>query len=69
MMLYIKYKSFGHCSFRQEDFESRIMKTHCLTPWPTYVTNQNHLNNFGNPGTIPVEFGQISINGSRKDVV
>ena len=26
---------------------SCIMKAYFLTPWPTYATNQNHLNNFG----------------------
>jgi len=32
--------------------------------------NQNHFNNFGRgPGIIPVEFGQISISGSREEVV
>ena len=28
-------------------FENCILKTYFLTPWPTYATNQNHLNNFG----------------------
>jgi len=28
-------------------FESCILKPYFLTPWPTYATNQNHLNNFG----------------------
>ena len=46
-MIYTKYESSGTCSFRQEDFENRILKTYFLTPWPTYPTNQNHLNNFG----------------------
>ena len=48
------------------------MKTYFLTPWPTYATNQNHLNNFGRgspAGTISVEFGQVTISGSREDVV
>jgi len=27
-------------------FENCILKTYFLTPWPTYATNQNHLNNF-----------------------
>ena len=48
MMLYTKYESSGPCSFRQEDFfENCILKTYCLTPWPTYATNWNHLNKFG----------------------
>jgi len=28
-------------------FESCIFKIYLLTPWPTYATNQNHLNIFG----------------------
>jgi len=28
-------------------FENCILKTYFLTPWPTYATNHNHLNNFG----------------------
>jgi len=41
-----------------------IIRTFCL------AINQNHFNNFGRgPGIIPVEFGQISISGSREDVV
>jgi len=27
--------------------ENCILKTYFLTAWPTYATNQNHLNNFG----------------------
>jgi len=51
--------------------ENCILKTYFLTPWPTYPTNQNHLNILvgDHPGTIPVEFGQITISGSREDVV
>jgi len=34
------------------------------------ATNQNLFNNFGRgPEIIPVEFGQISISGSRLEVV
>ena len=34
------------------------------------ATNQNHFDNFGRgPGVIPVEFGKISISGSREEVV
>jgi len=45
MMLYIKYESSGPCSFRQKFF----LKIAFWKPnvWPTYATNQNHLNNFG----------------------
>ena len=38
------------CGRRGNDyrtFENCILKTFCLTPWPTYETYQNHLNNFG----------------------
>jgi len=28
-------------------FENWILKTYLLTPWPTYATNWNGLNNFG----------------------
>jgi len=28
-------------------FENCILKTYFLTPWPTYATSHNHLNNFG----------------------
>jgi len=28
-------------------FENCILKTYFLTPWPTYATNQDYLNNFG----------------------
>jgi len=27
-------------------YESYILKTYLLTPWPTYATNWNGLNNF-----------------------
>jgi len=47
MMLYIKYESTGSCSFSQEDFWKFHLKTYLLTPWPTYATNWNRLNNFG----------------------
>ena len=46
MILYIKYESSGLCSFRQEDFWKFHFKTYLLTPWPTYTTNWNGLNNF-----------------------
>jgi len=31
-------------------FESFILKTYLLTPWPTYATNWNGLNNFDDRG-------------------
>ena len=46
MMLYIKYESTGPCNFRQEDFWKFHFITYLLTPWPTYTTNWNGLNNF-----------------------
>ena len=47
-MLYTKYESSGLWSFRQEDFwKLHFENLFFLTPWPTYATNQNHLNNFG----------------------
>jgi len=57
MMLYTKYESPGPCSFRQK-----------IDP-VTYLCNQSELfEQFlkeDYPGTIPVEFGQIPISGSR----
>jgi len=47
MMLYIKYESSGHCTFRQEDFLKLQFENLIFYPRPTYATNQNHLNNFG----------------------
>ena len=47
MMLYTKYESSGLCSFRQEDFWKFHLENIFFDPWPTYATNQNHLNNFG----------------------
>jgi len=41
-----KYESSGPCSFRKKIFESFILKTYLLPPWPTYATNWNGLNNF-----------------------
>jgi len=46
MMLYTKYESSGPCSFRQEDYWKFHFKTYLLTPWPTYATNWNGVNNF-----------------------
>jgi len=52
-------------------FESCILKTYFLTPWPTYATNQTiwTISVRDHPGTIPVEFDQIPISGSREEVV
>jgi len=46
-MLYNKYETLGHVVSDKKNFENCILKTYSLTPWPTYATNQNHLNNFG----------------------
>jgi len=47
-MLYTKYESSGPCSFRQfKDFWKLHIKTYFFTPWPTYATKWNGLNNFG----------------------
>jgi len=64
-------KALGLVVSDKKIFENYILKTYFLTPWPTYASNQNHLNILvgDHPGTIPVEFGQISISGSREDVV
>jgi len=56
MMLYTKYESSGHCSFRQEDFWKLHFENLFLTPWPTYATNWN----------IPVKFGQNPMSGSEE---
>jgi len=58
-------KALGHVVSDKKIFESFISKTYLLTPWPTYATNQNHLNSLvgDHSGTIPVEFGQITISG------
>ena len=70
MMLYIKYESTGHCSFRQRDFWKFHFKTYLLTrdllmqPTGTVWTLIGD-----HPGIIPVKFGQIPISSSREDVV
>ena len=40
-------KALGLVVSDKKIFENCILKTYLLTPWPTYATNQNHLNNFG----------------------
>jgi len=40
-------KALGLAVSDKKIFENCILKTYYLTPWPTYATNQNHLNNFG----------------------
>jgi len=64
-------KAQGLVVLDKKIFENCILKTYFFTPWLTYATNQNHLNNVGgdHQGTIPVEFGQVSISGSKKEVV
>jgi len=83
LMLYTKYK--GSSRFLQEDFLDfpKLLYINQICPpgrapfytrgiiWTFFqATNQNYFNNFGRgPGIIPVEFGQISISGSRDKVV
>jgi len=40
-------KALGIVVSDKKIFENCILKTYFLTPWPTFATNQNHLNNFG----------------------
>jgi len=39
-------KKYGPVVSDKKIFENWILKTYFLTPWPTYATNKNHLNNF-----------------------
>jgi len=39
-------KALGLVVLDKKIFKNCILKTYFLTPWPTYATNQNHLNNF-----------------------
>jgi len=69
MMLYIKYKRSGPCSFRQEEFlKLHFENLYCL-PFDLLMqpirTNRTILVGV-HPGTIPVEFGQIPISDSKK---
>ena len=72
MMLYTKYKSSGHCSFRQGDFlklhfeklffwPCDLLMQPTRTVWTTLIGDH--------PGIIPVKFGQNPISGFRGDVV
>jgi len=40
-------KALGLVVSDKKIFENCILKTYFLTPWPTYTSNQNHLNNCG----------------------
>jgi len=40
-------KALGLVVLDKKIFENCILNTYFLTPWPTFATNQNHLNNFG----------------------
>ena len=63
-------KALGLVVSDKKIFESFILKTYLLTPWPTYVANWIGLNNFGDhTGIIPVKFGQNPMRGFRGDVV
>jgi hypothetical protein len=68
MMLHIKYESSGPCSFRQEDFLKLHFKNLFFDP-VTYLFNYWTILVGDHPGTIPVEFGQSPISGSREEVV
>jgi len=72
MMLDIKYESPGPCSFRREDFWKLHFKN--LFFWPRDLLMQPiktiwTISVRDHPGTIPVEFDQIPISGSREEVV
>jgi len=65
-------KALGLVVSDKKIFENCILKNYFLTPWPTYATNWNGLNNFdrGPPDIIPVKFGQNPNKGcSRKNGV
>ena len=64
-------KALGLVVSDKKIFENCILKTYLLTPWPTYATNLNGLNNFtrGPPRDHSNKFGQIPISGSGEDVV
>ena len=72
MMLYTKYESSGPCSFRQEDFSKLHFENLFFDP-VTYIKIMQPIKTIwtilvgDHPGTIPVEFGQITISGSRED--
>jgi len=71
MMLYTKFEISGPCSFRQEDFLK--LRFENLFFWPLDLLMQPIRTIWtivvgDHPGTIPVEFGQIPINGSREEV-
>ena len=61
-------KALGLVVSDKKIFENCILKTYYLTSWPTYVTNQNHLNNFGRspPRDHSCWFGQIPISCSKE---
>jgi len=42
-------KALGLAVSEKKIFEKCILKTYFLTPWPTYATNWNGLNNLGPP--------------------
>jgi len=64
-------KALGLVLSDKKIFENCILKTYFLTPWPTYATNWNGLNNLVEEhlGIIPVMFGQNSTSGFREEVV
>jgi len=64
-------KALGLVVSDKKIFENCMLKTYFLTPWPTYATNQNHLNNLegDHPGIIRVKFGQNPMSGFRGEDV
>ena len=60
-------KALGPVVLVKKMFESYILKTYLFTMWPTYAIKQNHWSILvdDHPGTIPFEFGQNTISGSR----
>jgi len=63
-------KALGLVLSEEKIFENRILKTYFFTSWPTYLPIRTIWTILvgGYPGAIPVEFGHITISGSRVDV-
>jgi len=64
-------KALGLVVSNKKIFKNCILKTYFLTHGPTYATNWNGLNNFGedHTGIIPVKFCQNPMSGFRGEVV
>ena len=63
-------KALGLVLSEEKIFENRILKTYFFTSWPTYLPIRTIWTILvgGHPGAIPIEFGHITISGSRVDV-